>query len=208
MKTVDKTLFVFLVACTMACSSRKAKAPEQDMPFPVKYENELFSINVPKGWMVDDSKWEGLNHVENTVDIFDPNGNVVCFHIVKTFFPFRWKNIEEATKMAKGARGLSMQDFELWDEVDSVEVGGYPASILCFANFVDNDTLIQKQYVVYMQDSHIVIYFNENFYIQDWDEAQDLGDMIINTVKLKNVMNPLDNDSIMRKVIADELNNQ
>ena len=64
---------------------------------------------------------------------------------------------------------------------------------------MDNDTIIQKQFVTYLQDSHIVIYFNENFYVQDWEEAQELGDLIIGTIKLKRVDNPLENDSVLKK---------
>lgn len=94
---------------------------------------------------------------------------------------------------------ISGDDTELIHEIDSVEVGGYSTSILYFANYVDNDTIIQKQFVTYLQDSHIVIYFNENFYVQDWEEAQEIGDLIIETIKLKQVENPLENDTVFKK---------
>ena len=113
--------------------------------------------------------------------------------------PFKWKNIDEAKEMAKTARAISGDDTELIHEIDSVEVGGYPTSILYFVNYVDNDTIIQKQFVTYLQDSHIVVYFNENFYVQDWEEAQEIGDLIIGTIKLKQVENPLENDSVFKK---------
>ena len=142
------------------------------------YENELFSINLPKGWVCDSSGWKGLDSLQNVVEIFNPNGSVVWFHFVKTFMPFKWKNIDEAKEMAKTARAISGDDMELIHEIDSVEVGGYPT---------------------YLQDSHIVIYFNENFYVQDWEEAQELGDLIIGTIKLKRVDNPLENDSVFKK---------
>lgn len=88
-----------------------------------------------------------------------------------------------------------------------MEVGGYPTSILYFANYVDNDTIIQKQFVTYLQDSHIVIYFNENFYVQNWEDAQELGDMIISTIKLKKVENPLENDSVLKRSMEEGLEN-
>lgn len=113
--------------------------------------------------------------------------------------PFKWKNIDEAKEMAKAARALSGEDKELIHEIDSVEVGGYPTSILFFANYVDNDTIIQKQFVTYLQDSHIVIYFNENFYVKDWEEAQELGDLLIGTIQLKKVQNPLEKDGVIKK---------
>ena len=115
--------------------------------------------------------------------------------------PIKWKNIDEAKEMAKTARAISGDDTELIHEIDSVEVGGYPTSILYFANYVDNDTIIQKQYVTYLEDSHIVIYFNENFNSRQMDEAQKYGDKIINSIKLKKVINPLEKDSVMKEAI-------
>jgi hypothetical protein len=54
-----------------------------------------------------------------------------------------------------------------------------------------------------MEDSHILIYFNENFDVKDWEAAQELGDSIIGTIKLKQVVNPLDNDSVFKKAIEE-----
>ena len=47
----------------------------------------------------------------------------------------------------------------------------------------------------------IVIYFNENFYSNQWDEAQKYGEKIIGSVKLKKVVNPLEKDSVMKEAI-------
>ena len=120
---------------------------------------------------------------------------------MKTFMPLEWKNIDEAKSMAKTARAISGDDVELIREIDSIEVGGYPSCILYFANYVDRDTLIQKQFVTYLQDSHIVMYFNEFFPIQAWDEAQEFGDAVISTIKLKKVINPLEDKEAMKKAI-------
>ena len=179
------------------------KKTESNDPLPVKYENELFSIKMPKGWVCDSSGWKGLDSLQNAVDIYDPNGNVVWFHFVKTFFPFEWKDINEAKEMAKAAIAISGDNAELIHEVDSVEVGGYPASVLYFANYVNNDTIIQKQFVTYLQDSHIVMYFNENCYVQDLEDAEKLGDMIISTIKIKKVKNPLENDNVLKRSLEE-----
>lgn len=183
------------------------KKTESNDPLPVKYENELFSIKMPKGWVCDSSGWKGLDSLQNAVDIYDPNGNVVWFHFVKTFFPFEWKDINEAKEMAKAARAISGDNAELIHEVDSVEVGGYPASVLYFANYVNNDTIIQKQFVTYLQDSHIVMYFNENCYVQDLEDAEKLGDMIISTIKVKKVKNPLENDNALKRSLEEGTKN-
>jgi hypothetical protein len=198
MRTNIKILLLMIIAGMVSCSKPTSKSTEHNDPFPVIYENDLFSINMPKGWICDSSGWKGLDSLQNSIDIYDPNGNVVWFHFVKTFMPFKWKNIDEAKEMAKVARAISGDNAELIEEKDSIEVGGYPTSILYFANYVDNDTIIQKQFVTYLHDSHIVIYFNENFYVQDWEDAQEIGDKIIGTIKLKKVENPLENDSIFK----------
>jgi len=207
LRTIGIMLLGVIITGMVSCSRPSTSSWTNDNPFPERYENELFSIDLPKGWVCDASGWKGLDSLQNAVDIFNPNDSVVWFHFVKTFFPFPWKNIDEAKEMAKTARVLSGEDAYLIDEIDSVEVGGYPTSILYFAYFIDNDTIIQKQFVTYLQDSHIVIYFNENFYVQDWDEAQQIGDKIIGTIRLKKVKNPLENDSVLKKSIEKGLEN-
>lgn len=207
MRTTGIVLFGVIIAGMVSCTKPTANTSTKDDPFPGRYENELFSINLPKGWVCDSSGWKGLDSLQNVVEIFNPNGSVVWFHFVKTFMPFKWKNIDEAKEMAKSARAISGDDTELIHEVDSVEVGGYPTSILYFANYVDNDTIIQKQFVTYLQDSHIVIYFNENFYVQNWEDAQELGDMIISTIKLKKVENPLENESVLKRSMEEGFEN-
>lgn len=201
MRPIGLVLSGVIIAGIVSCSKPTTGDSPKGDPFPVAYENELFSINYPEGWVCDSSGWKGLDSLQNVVDIYDPNGNVVWFHFVKTFMPFKWKNIDEAKEMAKTARAISGDDTELIHEIDSVEVGGYPTSILYFANYVDNDTIIQKQFVTYLQNSHIVVYFNENFDVHDWEQAQEIGDLIIGTIKLKKVVNPLENDSVLKKSI-------
>lgn len=192
-------LLLCAVITTVACSRPNRKHETAD-PLPVKYENELFSIAMPSGWNVDDSGWLGLDSMQNEVELYSNNAPV-WFHIVKTFMPIQWKNVYEATEMAIAARAMSGANVELINRVDSVVVGGYPSSILYFANAVDNDTIIQKQYVTYLEDSHIVIYFNENFNSKQMDEAQKYGDKIINSIKLKKVINPLEKDGVMKEAI-------
>ena len=201
MRDFVKIIFVLCaIAMTVACTRPNRNNNTTTDPLPVKYENELFSIAMPSGWEVDDSGWLGLDSMQNEVELYSNNAPV-WFHIVKTFMPIQWKNIYEATEMAIAARALSGSNAELIERTDSVEVGGYPSSILYFANVVDKDTIIQKQYVTYLEDSHIVIYFNENFYSNQWDEAQKYGDKIIGSVKLKKVVNPLEKNNAMKETI-------
>jgi hypothetical protein len=204
---VRATLFL-VVVMVASCTRPTPKTTQNSEPSPTTYENELFSVEIPEGWVCDDENWNGLESMKNEVNIYNPYKSIVWFHIVKAFMPIQWKNITEATEMAKAARALSGAKAELIDEKDSVEVGGYPTSILYFANYENGDTLIQKQYVTYMKDSHIVIYFNENFNSKDKEKAQELGDKIIATIKLKQVKNPLDNDSIMRQAVQAAMDNK
>ena len=199
MRTLTKIVLLGMILAMGSCSQPAPKKNGQRDPLPAKYENELFSVSMPNGWVCDSSGWNGLEAFQNSVEIANPNGSYVWLHFVKAFMPFKWKDVGEAKDMAISSRALSGENTELIDVVDSVMVGGYPASVLYFANYEDNDTIIQKQYVTYLEDSHIVMYFNENFRLRDWEWAQELGDKIIGTIKLKKVTNPLENDSILKK---------
>lgn len=207
MKVFIRLSVFLLILSFLACSRPAPKVAKANNPFPVKYENDLFSIQLPKGWIIEDQGWKGLNSLMNEVDFYDPQRGIVSFHCVKTSMPIKWKNIKEATEMAKTARALSGENVELINEIDSAEIDGYPTSILFFANYVEDGTIIQKQFVTYMPDSHIVIYFNENYYQQDSEKAQYLGDKIISTIKLKKVKNPIEDSVFMRKA-TDEAREQ
>ena len=195
--------------CMMACTrpAPKHNKGNNEVPYPVKYENELFSVSMPRGWEYDASGWHGLDHPRNEVDLYSDD-SPVWIHIVKSFMPIQWKNIDEVTEMAYSLRTLDNPVVKLIDKIDSVDVGGYPASILFFENYVDNDTLIQKQFVTYLEDSHIVMYFNENFHPSYWEVAQELGDRIIRNIKLKKVVNPLDDDEKMKEVMTSSIENK
>lgn len=208
MKTIGFLLLAAIVAGTLSCAKPTTKEPtnEKQPKTPYIYENDLFSVAIPNGWGVDPSEWEGLNGFKNEVEIVDfnfgdPLDGIVSLHFVKTFMPFDGRNVIEAAEMAKTARALSTDSVELIGEIDNAEVGGYPANILFFAYYVNGDTLIQKQFVTYLQDSHIVAYFNEFFYFQDWVQAQKVGDSIIATVKLKKVVNPLEDEQFFKNAL-------
>jgi hypothetical protein len=208
MKSFVRATQFLLVIIVASCTRPAPKATQNSDQSQKTYENELFAIDIPEGWVCDDENWNGLECMKNEVNIYNPYESIVWFHIVKAFMPIQWKNIAEATEMAKAARALSGANAKLIDEIDSIEVGGYPTSILCFANYEDGDTIIQKQYVTYMKDSHIVIYFNENYNSRDEEKAQKIGDKIIATIKLKKVKNPLDNDSVMRQAVKSAMANK
>ncbi len=189
MKKIFPILLAFLA---FSCTGKKQQQIIDVDPFPVKYENELFAMSLPEGWLVDDSGWQGLDSLQNEVDFSNPNNDAVWFHFVKTYFPIQWKNIAEATEFAKAARALSGDNAQLIDEVDSASICGYPASVLVFANFVENDTIIQKQFVTYIQKSHTLLYLNENFFYKNWDRGQKLGDELMKKLIIKDVKNPID----------------
>ena len=207
MKNLTGILFMSLSLGIISCSKYKDKTLLTEEAIPMVYENDLFSVEIPKGWICDSSGWHGLDAQKNEVDIYDPKGNFVRFHFVKTFMPFKWKDIDEAKEFAKTAKSISGDEAELINEIDSIEIGGYPACILCFANYIDNDTLIQKQFITYQQDSHIVSYFNEVFPIQFWDEAQEIGDYVISTIRLKKVTNPLEDGKAVEKALEEGMKN-
>ncbi len=206
-KTNSAIISLLFVVLIMSCgrSATKQNAGKNN-PYPVKYENELFSVNMPSGWEYDDSDWYGLKDMKNNVELYSSN-SPVWFHIVKTFIPYNWKDIDEATDTEVSARTSSGDDVKLTNRIDGVEVGGYPASILYFLNHADGDTIIQKQYVVYLEDSHITMYINENFLLEDCIAAEAIGDCIVNTIKLKKVKNPLEEEGKIGKAVQYAIDN-
>ena len=52
------------------------------------------------------------------------------------------------------------------------------------------------------------MYFNENYNSRDKEKAQEIGNKIIATIKLKKVKNPPDNDSIMRQAVKSAMDNK
>ena len=208
MKVLVKLFLAILLLSFITCSKTESKKEHHTGGyFPARYENELFSISMPLGWECDDSQWGGLDCMQNIIEVYDPYNDMMNFHIVKTFMPIQCESITEVTEMAKLARFLSGDSVELIEEIDSVQVGGYPASVLIFANFVGNDTIIQKQYVSYLNDSHIVVYVNEIFTLQSWGQAQLVADKILGTLKFKKVINPLDDDTVFMHALNEGMKN-
>ena len=191
-----KKLLISIVSLLLlaACNNGKVSSVEdvEVDSFPVKYDNELFSMSLPKGWVVDDSGWKGLDSIQNEVYFYNPQDNVVWFHFVKSYFHIQWKDIKEATEFAKTARMLGTDSVTMIHEVDSVTICGYPASVLMYAIFENNDTIIQKQLVTYIQKSHTVMYLNEGFSYRNWERGQRMGDRLMRNVVIKEVENPLD----------------
>ena len=204
MKKLIYLPIIMLMCLMLACSGTNSqsmvtpKEPHGDSLSEGRYENELFSFRYPEGWIVDASEWHGLDAMRNEVNLSMPGNSLVSLRFVKTFLPMKWKNMDEATQWAKMSRGLS-GDAELFDETDSVEIGGYPSHLLSFVIKQENDTLIQNQYVTYLPESHILMYFNSVFHYKDWDDAEPLGDAIISTIQLKKVQNPLDEEGAVQK---------
>ena len=208
MKVLVKLFLAILLLSFITCSKTESKKEHHTGGcFPSKYENELFSINMPQGWECDDSQWGGLDSMQNIVEIYDPYNDMMNFHIVKTFMPIQCESITKVTEMAKLARLLSGDSVELIEMIDSVQVGGYPTSVLIYANYVGNDTIIQKQYVSYLNDSHIVVYVNEIFPLQSWGQAQLVADKILGTLRFKKVINPLDDDSVFVQALKNGMEN-
>ena len=199
---------VLINLCLILGCNNQRNSSSKNAPSDITYENELFSITIPHGWMYNDSAWGGLYSMQNDVKLYDPNSDLVWLRCVKTFLPFWDDDIEQAKEMALlglHMRQLNGEDVELYAEEDSLIVGGRLASILyigCY-NEDKSDTIIQKQIITYTRENHVLYYFNEIFNIKDFYEAQDVGDAIIGTLKLKVTSNPLDNDSIFLKAIDD-----
>lgn len=207
---INKVIPVVVFALLFVSCGNKNTTPGKESS-RVKYENEVFSISLPEGWVYNDSLWGGLLSMQNEVDFSNPKSDLVWLHCVKSFLPIKYKDIQEAKEMAKlglAMRSYSGENVELLAEEDSIIIAGdYPASILYIGCYADNDTIIQKQIITMTKTSHMLLYFNEIFNIKNMYEAMDIGDAIIGTLKIKEAENPLDDDEVLKKVAEEGLDN-
>lgn len=191
MRKIFGCLVLVVMLLAVSCLSKTDKG-RQDHTLPLNiYENELFSVEFPYGWVCDSKNWHGLYAQENNVEIYDPEGNVVWFYFVKSFLPIKWNDFYEAQEMALFAKSISGDDFELISIGDSAFVSGYLSSELCYANYVDGDTIIQRQWVTYVPDSQILMYFNANCMPKDMILSRKIADEVIASIQIKKVINPL-----------------
>jgi hypothetical protein len=194
MKMKIKLPFVLIALLFCGCSH---KTPQQKAPVKDKteeyaeYENSVFNLRYPKGWTVDDTKWNGEDSLQNEIDIYNPNGSMQtgCYiHCVKAYFPIQWKSAAEAAALSKQMKQIKPDPgyLGIYYEKDSLEVGGCPAYLIVYFYKNGNDTLINKQYVTLVKKTHTTLYFNNNFSIKNWTKGQELGDKIISTIHINN----------------------
>lgn len=182
MKKLLLLLVVNLLASTvtMACQGRDKSTPAPSKATPAVYSNDAFSVELPKGWMYDDSKWGGPDSINNEVDFYSKESNV-WFHFVKAFFPTSFLGITtaseaaqwsiDAKESARAKNGSASQGEDGYIGVgidgDSLEIDGYPAKFIGFEYKERGDTVMNAQYVVLIPQEHRVFYLNANFYLSD-----------------------------------------
>jgi hypothetical protein len=199
MRIMAGVAFLSIILTNVACSNSRDKDTSIEDRYPVSYENELFSIRLPKGWIYSSQEWHGLEAFDNSIHIYDDD-SPYWFYIVKTFYPFEG-NLELATEKAKLARFISGDSVTLLREVKNRRIGGYPTNILYFANVVQDSILIQKQHVTYLEESKILMYINLNYFMKDTEIAEKSGDSVLATLKIKKVNNPLLDSVIFDRVV-------
>ena len=192
------SILVLITLAIIGCTSKggqTTKATEEN-PLPSKYENEFFSLCYPKNWIYNDTGWGGRDSTQNEVDFYPApfpgqkweDMDVPCWiHCVKSFFDIQWKTAKEAAEMSKTFHALGNEPglLGISYEQDSIIVGGFPAYLIVYMIEQDNDTIVQKQFVTLLPNTHKVFYFNSNFSVKHWDDGQQLGDDIISTIKFK-----------------------
>lgn len=193
--------FVIFAGCkqtnksAIASSTKTSNNPEEK--WVNKYSNEYFSIEIPGDWMYDDSNWGGRDSMQNEVDLYPApkpgqkweDLDVPCWiHCVKAYLKPQWKNVKEAAELSKTMHSLGNEPglIGIIYEHDSLMVGGFPAYLIAYLIAEDKDTIVQKQFVTYLPKTHKVFYFNINFYKEKWTEGQEMGDMILSSLKFKD----------------------
>lgn len=182
---MKKILFLIAVCllvatASTACWGRDNANVREKVAEKMVYSNDAFSIELPKGWKYDASKWGGPDSINNEVDFYSEDSNV-WFHFVKSFLPTSFLGITtvaEAAQMSialkEHGRGDGDMD-SLGDngyigvstEGGSMDIDGYPAQFIGFEYKEKNDTVMNAQYVVLIPQEHRIFYLNANFYMSD-----------------------------------------
>lgn len=209
---MKKLPFVILVSLLfVACSSKKVDK-DKDYEDPLEfstYDNEYYTVEYPSHWEVSENisdKAQGLEQYEGNdkmtlqqheVDLLSYDG--VNIHIVKSNFHFDLP-VEDYADMSVLSKGFAdageYQDdidqilqsnpnkyLDFWRN-DSISFAGRRAVLQAF-EFINenNDTLVQKQIVV-QNGKGDTFFVNSTFFSGD-EAAEELGDIILDSFKLK-----------------------
>lgn len=193
------SVLVVLVGVFLWGAPIEGRVTAEDLNLKV-YKNELVTVYYPDDWACDSSKWGGLDAYHNSLDIYKPLGGFMWIHIDKVFYPYQFEDVDEAARMVKEIRAMN-GDSLVYEAEDIYELGGYPTKISYYIDVVDADTIAQKQFTTYMKDSHIVLNITLYSYLQYFDIAEYAGDQLIGNIELRKVDNPLEDESLCRKVM-------
>lgn len=193
-------LFTLIVLSVLSCKSKKNYSGCQNHFFPNIYNGEMFSLEYPEGWEVDDSEWHGEDSLQNELQILPPipttyNRKVAiadlpCWvHCVKRYLHIPVKTAKEAAELSKAFTPNNPNNgfIGIVEEVDSLVIDGKPTYLIIYAyrDEENNDTIINKQYNTILPKSHTIFMFNSNFSIKDDGTGEEIGNKIIKSIKFK-----------------------
>lgn len=178
---MQKTLLILIALFALTCCNGKAsnnKTTARKEAVNRTYSNNCFSINLPNGWEYDDSEWSGIDTVANTVVFYNNNDTANWIKIVRSALSLPMINTSEEAAQLTIALKEVPENYEhngsklniphdknyigVMDERDSVEIGGYPSYLVVFKYKLDNDTLVNMQFITLLPKEHRIYYINNN----------------------------------------------
>lgn len=191
-------LVIISVVALSACSGKPKASQKAHQAFPpdslvVPYDDDKFSLLLPKGWTWETDTcdtWlikhivDSLNITSGIVELFPPD-NSLKIRLVKGVT--RWILPDSpASAFASFSQMRASKDSTcifISDITDSISVDGHDACSVVTAYDYDGDTIIQDQYVV-IKDKYDLYYLNGLYDIDD-NKASILFHKILSTIKLK-----------------------
>ncbi len=177
---MKKLLLLFVVSLSLSTFTQACKGRDKSTPTPTVYSNDAFSIELPKGWKYDDSKWGGPDSITNEVNFYNKESNI-RFVFVKEFLPTSVLDIttvseaarlsiyqKEEKRMEKGSAGQGDDGYiGVFDYGDSWEINGYPTKFIGLKYKERDDTVMNAQYVVLIPQEHRMFFLNAYCYQSD-----------------------------------------
>lgn len=181
-----------------ACSGDHKSEQKTHQTFPpdslvVPYDDDKFSLLLPKGWMWETDTCETWQ-IKRIVDSLNITSGIVEFYPPDNSFKIRL--VKGATRWLAPNNpvvdfaGLSQMRADadstcifISDVTDSIKIDGNEACSFWAAYDYDGDTIIQDQYIV-LKDKYDLYYLNGVFDYGD-DKSSKLFHKILSTIKLK-----------------------
>lgn len=159
----------------------------------VAYDDEMFSLLLPKGWTHESDTCEtwGIKHIVDSLGI---KSGIIEFYSPRRFFKIRvvksamrWaapnSPVSDWGELSQSNASADSTCIYISDITDSISIDGKYACNYWAAFDLDGDTIVQDQYIV-IQNKYDLYYINGIYNYGD-QKSSELFYKVLSTIKLK-----------------------